>query len=297
VVALTALSNQLQLVLAKPNANEEIKKLGGLAELTGAVARQAHIMPDPVDDWLAGIAGDAGGLAGDIVDDQLNAIWRADVLPFCQSALNDRYPFTPDSTIDVNVADFAKLFGPGGLIDAFTNDHLIGYIDTSTRPWKWRSDFEGDPAALAAFEQARRIRDDLFPGGTGPVMSFMLEPKDLSPTVTRVTLNLDGQSLVYFNNATRPQPMTWPGKDGTGVITLAFQPIDGSPEVSLSETGSWAWLRLLRTGRFTGTTLSDVYSLRLGTKGYYADFELKAASVENPYNLEMFKRFSCPQQI
>ncbi len=297
VVALTALSNQLQLVLAKPNANEEIKKLGGLAELTGAVARQAHIMPDPVDDWLAGIAGDAGGLAGDIVDDQLNAIWRADVLPFCQSALNDRYPFTPDSTIDVNVADFAKLFGPGGLIDAFTNDHLIGYIDTSTRPWKWRADFEGDPAALAAFEQARRIRDDLFPGGTGPVMSFMLEPKDLSPTVTRVTLNLDGQSLVYFNNATRPQPMTWPGKDGTGVITLAFQPIDGSPEVSLSETGSWAWLRLLRTGRFTGTTLSDVYSLRLGTKGYYADFELKAASVENPYNLEMFKRFSCPQQI
>ena len=28
-----------------------------------------------------------------------------------------------------------------------------------------------------------------------------------------------------------------------------------------------------------------------------ADFELKAASVENPYNLQMFKRFTCPQQI
>ena len=43
--------------------------------------------------------------------------------------------------------------------------------------------------------------------------------------------------------------MTWPGKDGTGVITLAFQPIDGSPEVMVSETGSWAWLRMLREGR------------------------------------------------
>ena len=82
-------------------------------------------------------------------------------------------------------------------------------------------------------------------------MTFTLEPKDLSPTATRVTLNLDGQSLDYFNNATRPQPMTWPGKDGTGVITLAFQPIDGSPEVMVSETGSWAWLRMLRGGRFT----------------------------------------------
>jgi type VI secretion system protein ImpL len=112
-----------------------------------------------------------------------------------------------------------------------------------------------------------------------------------------VTLNLDGQSLVYYNNATRPQPMTWPGKDGTGTISLAFQPIDGSPEVIVNETGSWAWLRLLTKGRFTATSLSDVYNLRLGAKSFYADFELKAASVENPYNLQMFKRFTCPQNI
>jgi len=112
-----------------------------------------------------------------------------------------------------------------------------------------------------------------------------------------VTLNLDGQNLVYYNNATRPQPMTWPGKDGTGVISLAFQPVDGSPEVMLNETGSWAWLRMLRGGRFNATKLTDVYSLRLGTKGMWADFELKAASVENPYTLEMFKKFTCPPQI
>ncbi|RWO84932.1 MAG: type VI secretion system membrane subunit TssM [Mesorhizobium sp.] len=297
VVALTALSNVLQTVTANPDPQDAIKKQGGLAELTGAVARQAQILPDPVDDWLGGIAGDTSGLTQKAVTSELNAIWRADILPFCQAALNDRYPFSPESAVDVNVRDFARLFGPAGMIDAFINDHLISYVDTASQPWKWRADFGLDAAALAAFEQARRIRDDLFPGGTGPVMSFTLQPTDLSPNVTRVTLNLDGQNLVYYNNATRPQPMTWPGKDGTGVISLAFQPIDGSPEVMLNETGSWAWLRLLRSGRFTGTSLSDVYSLRLGTQGMYADFELKAASVENPYNLQMFKKFSCPPQI
>lgn len=297
VVALTALSNVLQTVTANPDPQDAIKKQGGLAELTGAVARQAQILPDPIDDWLGGIAGDTSGLTQKAVASELNAIWRADILPFCQAALNDRYPFSPDSAVDVNVKDFARLFGPAGMIDAFINDHLIGYVDTSAQPWKWRADFGLDPSALAAFEQARRIRDDLFPGGQGPVMSFTLEPKDLSPNVTRVTLNMDGQNLVYFNNATRPQPMTWPGKDGTGVISLAFQPIDGSPEIMLNETGSWAWLRMLKGGRFTGTSLSDVYSLRLGTKGLYADFELKASSVENPYNLQMFKKFTCPPQI
>ncbi|ESW92024.1 type VI secretion protein VasK [Mesorhizobium sp. LSJC269B00] len=297
VVALTALSNVLQTVTANPDPQDAIKKQGGLAELTGAVARQAQILPDPVNTWLSGIAGDTSGLTQKAVASELNAIWRADILPFCQAALNDRYPFSPDSAVDVNVRDFARLFGPAGMIDGFINDHLISYVDTSAQPWKWRADFGLDPSALAAFEQARRIRDDLFPGGQGPVMAFTLEPTDLSPNVTRVTLNLDGQNLVYFNNATRPQPMTWPGKDGTGVISLAFQPIDGSPEIMLNETGSWAWLRMLRGGRFTGTSLSDVYSLRLGTEGMYADFKLKAASVENPYNLQMFKKFSCPPQI
>lgn len=297
VVSLTALSNMLQTVTASPNPQEAIKKQGGLAELTGAVARQAQILPDPIDDWLGGIAGDTSGLTEKAVTSELNAIWRADILPFCQAALNNRYPFSPESAIDVNVRDFARLFGPGGLIDNFTNNHLINYVDTTSQPWKWRADFGLDASALPAFEQARRIRDELFPGGSGPMMSFTLEPKDLSPSVMRVTLNLDGQNLVYYNNATRPQPMTWPGKDGTGVISLAFQPIDGSPEVIMSETGSWAWLRMLRGGRFAGTALPDAYDLRLGTKGLYADFELRAASVENPYTLEMFKRFSCPPQI
>ena len=114
------------------------------------------------------------------------------------------------------------------------------------------------------------------------MMSFTLEPKDLSANVTRVTLNLDGQSLVYFNNATRPQPMTWPGKDGTGVITLAFQPIDGSPEIRLNETGSWAWLRMLRSGRFTGTSLTDVYSLRLGDEGFLRRFRAEGRERRKP---------------
>ncbi|BCH25433.1 type VI secretion system membrane subunit TssM [Mesorhizobium sp. L-8-3] len=297
VAALTALSNMLQTLSASPDPQDAIKRQGGLGELTGAVATQARTLPDPLDDWLAGIAGDTTGLTEKAVTSQLNAIWRADVLPFCQAALANRYPFDSGSAIDVNIRDFSRLFGPGGMIDNFINDHLIGYVDTASSPWKWRADFGLDPSVLAAFEQARRIRDELFAAGSGPTMSFTLEPKDLAPSVARVTLNVDGQMLTYFNNATRPQPMTWPGKDGTGVITLSFEPLDGSPAVVVSETGSWAWLRMLRGGRFAGTDLPEVYKLRLAARAYYADFELRASSVENPYNLKMFARFTCPERI
>ena len=297
VAALTALSNVLQTVSASPDPEIAIKNQGGLAELTGAVANQAAVLPPPLDEWLSGIAGDTTSITEQAVVSKLNAIWKADVLPFCKAALSGRYPFDAGSGIDVNTSDFARVFSPGGLIDGFTNDHLLPYVDTAQRPWRWRADLGLDDGALAALERARGIRDALFPGGAGPIMAFTLEPKDLSPNANRVTLNLDGQSLAYFNSATRPQPMTWPGKDGTGVITLAFQPVDGSPEVMTSETGSWAWLRMLRGGRMQATELPELFRLRLSAGGYFADFEVRANSVDNPLNLQMFAQFACPEGL
>lgn len=297
VAALAALSSVLQTVAASPNPDEAIRRQGGLAELTGAVANQAVGLPDPLDVWLAGIARDFRDFAEEAVVSQLNAIWRADVLPFCQAALAGRYPFASGSTIDVNTADFQRLFGPGGMIDAFTNDHLLPYIDTNARPWRWRADLGLNSEALAAFEQARRIRDALFPGGAGPIMNFTIEPKDLSGNAARVALNVDGQIANYFHSAARPLPMSWPGRDGTGVVTLTFAPVDGSPEVMVSETGSWAWLRMIRGGRLGATSLPELYTLRLAARGFYADFELRAASVDNPFDLQMFGQFTCPTQI
>ena len=43
--------------------------------------------------------------------------------------------------------------------------------------------------------------------------------------------------------------------------------------------------------------LTTVSKLRLGARNYHADFELRASSVENPYNLKMFARFTCPEKI
>ena len=295
--ALTTLFNELQLVAATPNPELELVRRGGLAELTGSIANQAVALPDPIDDWIAGIASDTMGVTREAVIDELNAIWRADVLPFCASATAGRYPFDQASAIDVNIRDFARLFGPGGLIDGYIDEHLLAYIDTTVRPWTWRADLGLPPDSLAPFEQARAMRDALFPGGAGPVMAFTLEPRDLSPTASRVTLNVDGQVLAYFNAATPPTPMTWPGPDGTNMITLSFTPIDGSAEVITSEIGAWAFLRMIRGGNLSPTELPELFRLRLGAGGMAVDLDLRANSVENPFDLTMFGDFTCPREI
>ena len=176
VAALTALSNVLQTVAASPDPEAAIKNQGGLAELTGAVAEQAEVLPDPLGrlDRAASPA-TPPTITEQAVVKKLNAIWQSDVLAFCKAALAGRYPFDPNGVNDVNTADFQRLFGPGGLIDSFTNDHLLPYVDVTARPWRWRADLGLDDGALASLERARRIRDALFPGGAGPVMTFNLD--------------------------------------------------------------------------------------------------------------------------
>ncbi|TPE49104.1 type VI secretion system membrane subunit TssM [Amaricoccus solimangrovi] len=293
--ALTALSNTLQTVAASPDPDQAIKEQGGLAQLTGAVTNEAALLPDPVDAWLNGIAGDTTSLTREAVVSQINAAWAADVLDWCRTVAS-RYPLDPSNPSDISVGDFARVFGPGQLIDSFIDTQIKPFVDMTARPWKWRGDLGLDAGALAALEQARRIRDALFPAGAGPTMAFTLEPKDLAPSAARVTLDLDGQRLSYFNSAARPQQMTWPGTDGTGVITLAFQPVDGPPDVMQTERGPWAWLRMLR-GALTPGTLPEVFRLRLATQGQWADFELRAASVDNPFDLKMFSSFTCPARF
>ncbi|WP_210528255.1 type VI secretion system membrane subunit TssM [Rubellimicrobium arenae] len=297
VAALGALANELQTVAASPDPEAALLARGGLPELTGAIADVARDLPDPVDDWVAGIAGDTIAVTREAVVAQLNARLQADVLPFCRSATAGRYPFDAASAIDVTVADFQRLFGTGGLFDEFTGSQLLPYVDTTTRPWRWRADFGLPPESLRPFEKARTIRDALFPGGAGPLLAFTLEPKDLTANASRVTLNVDGQVLVYFNAATRPVPMTWPGTDGTNLVSLSFAPIDGSAEAITTETGAWAFLRLIHDGDLSRTELPELFRLRLTLGGFAATFDLRAASVDNPFDLGMFDGFACPERI
>ena len=145
--------------------------------------------------------------------------------------------------------------------------------------------------------KARSIRDGLFPGGAGPIMAFTLEPKDLSPNASRVTLNVDGQTLSYFNSAARPEPMTWPGPDGTNLISMTFSPVDGSGEIITSQTGAWAWLRMIRAGNLKRTQLPELFKLTLSKGPYRAQFDLRANSVDNPFDLSMFGAFRCPDRF
>ena len=121
----TALSNQLQTVAASPDPEQAIKEQGGLAAADrrrrqpgGGPARPArrlaarhrrrHHRASPATRWSS----------------QLNAVWAADVLRLLPDASPAAIRSNPSSPSDISGADFARVFGPGQLIDTFTNEQL-----------------------------------------------------------------------------------------------------------------------------------------------------------------------------
>ena len=294
---LARLFQDLQTVAASPNPEKALLERGGIAGLTGPLAQQAGRLPAPLDGWLGGVAQQTTAIGGSAVARQLNAVWQSDVLPVCTKALSGRFPFALDSAVDVDLADFGRLFAPGQVIDGFINANVQPLVDTARRPWRWRGDVNLSNAALGQLERARRIRDGMFAGGANPQASFTLRPVDMDAGAARVLLDLDGQQVSYRHDPTHPVPMVWPGPGGTNIVRLTFFPVSQAAPAVLSREGAWSWFRLLREGTFEPTDQPDLFHLTLSAGGHWARFELRAASVYNPFDLSLLGGFRCPSGI
>ena len=105
----------------------------------------------------------------------------------------------------------ARLFGAGGLFDQFAEQQLAPFVDMAKRPWQWLQPIGSSNGALAPFEQARRLRDGLFAGGTVARAGFTLKPAGLDARAGRVELDLDGQKVSYAHGPVQPTHIDWPG--------------------------------------------------------------------------------------
>ena len=141
------------------------------------------------------------------------------MLPFCERAINGRYPFDRQSASDVALQDFGRLFAPNGLIDTFFNENLVSFVDTTTNPWQVRRvngvDIGISNAVVAQFQKASEIRDSFFLAPGLPSVTFDLTPVALDPDVEQVILEVEAKPshtpMVPRRSRHCPGPVSWVG--------------------------------------------------------------------------------------
>ncbi|NYS25644.1 type VI secretion system membrane subunit TssM [Rhodobacteraceae bacterium 2376] len=255
----------------------------------------------PMQRWATQIATGSSGITADGTRAQINARWRSQVLPFCEQALSDRYPFNRRAGADVAMADFSRLFAPGGLIETFFNENLRRFVDTQARPMTWRPVNDADlgisDSVLAQFQHAFDIRDAFFSQGSTPQVTFQITPFALDPQAQTVTLEIDGQRTTFGHRdgGAPPLAVSWPGE--VGLAGVRFDPQASGVQNMLARDGPWAWFRLLDSAEIRRTSVADRSRVIFNVGGRFALYDLQAGSVLNPFNLPALRNFSCPQSF
>ena len=249
-------------------------------------------LPEPLRSLLQQLSAAGTGQALAATRQNLSSALGSQVGRFCSLAIQGRYPFDRGSSRDVAREDFARLFGPGGLIDTFFQQQLAHHVDTTTRPWSFRKVQQqslGSPGNLAQFERAATIRELFF---RSAALRFDFKLLDADPGLLPLTLDVDGQLLQFGPGQQGPQSVQWPGPRGGLTAQLRL-----GNAGQLSAEGPWALFRLVDRARTDPLAAPEKLRAGFEVGGRRASFEITAGSVQNPLRLRELSEFRCPQGL
>jgi type VI secretion system protein ImpL len=299
MAALKNLHDYLLQVSNAPDKKASILPGGALSPLQSAKLDFARL-PEKLAASLENLTRTGGSNIKTDAKAQLNSFLKTSVDIPCNSALAGRYPFTKNAQQEVLMADFIKIFSANGVVEQYFNNHLKGLVDTSAAIWQ---ELPGDNSlglsavALKQFQLAAKIREAFFPGAASkPQVDFELKPLSLDDKVGTFRLNIEGQELVYQHGPELSTQFKWPGINSSAGVRLVFETLEGK-QVSRFKEGAWALFKMLDDFNIERTALPDRFNLTVKLDGLVARFELRAASVNNPFALTEYQAFRCPELL
>lgn len=226
---------------------------------------------------------------------------NTEVTSQCQKMVQNVYPFSPGSSRDMQMLDFARLFAPGGVLDKFFSEKLQQYADISGANWAWRQDTplgqQLSPATLKEFQRAAEIRAAFFPSGsTVPGVDLTISQTAIHNEIQMALLQVNGQVMTTRQNGNVPFKLTWPGSAASGSASLQFSPDMAGRESSREwPQGPWAFLRMVRSGSPVVSGRQVQVNFTIG--GRYIVYTIEVGSLVNPFAIRSLGEFNCPSGL
>ncbi len=283
-------------------ATDAAVRSGGMPPPPDAAIRlrtEASRLPAPLAQMLGGIATASSQQTSSLVRSQIGANLNATVGDFCRKAVAGRYPLNRGASEDVTPQDFARLFGPGGLMDDFFNRTLAPMVDTTT--WTFKKNMDGSHTgghgSLSAFQKASVIRNVFFASGDAiPRLRLEIKVVELDPSVSSMALDVDGTVIRYAHGPQISQSVVWPGPRGRQQVSLQISDKSGG-QSALSTDGSWALHRFFDKLTLASGLRADSFTATATVSGKKVVFEVHTSSVQNPFRLTQMQTFACPSQF
>lgn len=340
----TAMINEFYTTLAVAETALAANSMPQLNGDPGAKMRlEGARLPAPLQQVLLGLAtsgsqkitqGASDILRGQATQqmDRLLGLMTAQVTEVCKRGIEGRYPFVAASASgtaqEVQIEDFNALFASGGVADEYFAKYLAPYVDTSLRPWRYKSPgtpnlatpmdslgtapppsttgptLTGELLKLLAqrgpnpdaFAQVAQIRDVFFREAGGKRMQWKMDVKvlELDPTINELVINLDGQGQRYVHGPVQAIPINWPGPRGGAQAELTATPRIRPDTSSIITSGPWALLRLMERGRVIDSATVGRASVEFMFDGRRTVLDVNTGRLANPMTTDLLRTFKCP---
>ncbi|QGZ64081.1 type VI secretion system membrane subunit TssM [Paraburkholderia acidisoli] len=273
------------------------------SDIAAKLKMSANTMPAPFRQVLLGLSMQGSREVNQGIGQLLSRQMQAVVSDTCRLTVEGNFPFAAESKRDVSIDDFTRVFAQGGVIDDFFTKNLAPFVDTTARPWRYRT-LPGatEPVQgpdLEPFQHARDIRDVFF-GDQGKQLAWKAEVRvpEMDPTIMNLSIDIDGQSTQYQHGPVTPFMVNWPGPRG-GVHTEITASPRIRPETStISADGPWALMRLVRKGEAVQTATPGRTRVAFDFDGRRAVLDIASAgSVANPLTSDVLTTFHCPSSM
>lgn len=231
------------------------------------------------------------------IDDQ----WQRRVYDRYHSRLTSMFPFDPQSSSDITLAEFAEIFGPEGAIQTFKSQFLSRF-EVQPGLFQTRPTFLPQNYLSLSFEtermltQSRDITEAMFVDGK-PFTTFRLRVSYLAPSLSEMNLS-SGVTIHRFSHG----PMAWSDQSwpqvGMTDSSLALRVyLRSRPILERNFSGTWSWFRLAEFGAGSINPSQGIAESTFSIDGHLMALQFDVASARTPFAPDFFRRVRLPVRL
>ncbi|MFC3625939.1 ImcF-related family protein [Vogesella amnigena] len=228
----------------------------------------------------------------------LNSLWDASVVRPFNSSFAGRYPFN-DSDSDASLAELARFIGPQGNIQRFAGNELAGILQKQGDQWVpnplYAQALRFDVDFLNSLNKLAWLAGQLYAEGDLKTRFSLMALGH--PKVTDSQLQLDGQSVRYFNQRPVWQNLAWPGEPLKAGGTLLWESLDGGLRKQQDSPGPWGFIRLLAKAKAERLNNSDWRLVWPLDDGAQLRYTLRTQAGSGPLALLQLDHFKLPARV
>lgn len=235
------------------------------------------------------------------VEEAINEAWQSEVYGQWQN-LADKYPFNKNAQSEARTGEITRFIGPGGTIEKFISDNLNDLLvkrGGQFVPREWANlGIRFNPSFLERLARMIAMGKAL-EGSGGDTSRFDLRPVPTAG-LTDITIEIDGQILIYRMGPQQWQSFTWPGasSEGARIEVTAF---DGTTSTISKHPGRMGMMRMFgESARSLGESMTSGqlewrFRGRDGSKSVKLDFRMSSGL--NPMLFTSLSQGDLPRRI